>query len=263
MEFCFNNTYAFPEKILSFKIIPKHIWESIENYDETAQDWIGNQPEKIIGAGPYVFNNFDELNGTIHLKRNEYYDNWTGIILYFEDVYFEFYSNREAAMVSLENGLVDMIDWQYSIPINEIPSSIAYELVKKSLVHEFALNNIHPYFGTGEYCPISGPESAKHIRKAMSLIIPREMIVEEILDGVGFLGVTPYPNSAFGFDDSLEHYEYNVSLALEHMLAAGFDVTLSPSKTGIFGFNFSIILGIVALIGGIVIYFRKQKKQKL
>ncbi|NHK32418.1 MAG: hypothetical protein FK730_13775 [Asgard group archaeon] len=261
IKFSFNNTAIFPEKIMNFNLIPKYKWEGIEDFESTAYDWALNSPSNIIGAGPYKLSNFNgDEHGIIHLTRNDFYDDWTGITPYFEDIYFDFYSNKEEALSALATDEVQMVDGRYYILPNEVPSYVSSEIVADGRVNEIALNNYNPYFGTGELCPISGAESAKHIRKAMNYIIPREQIIDQIYDGIGFPGVTPYPPTAFGFDDSIEHYEYNVNLALEHMLAAGFDVTLSPTKIGIIGINFNIILGFVVLIGGILIYYRKQKK---
>jgi ABC-type transport system substrate-binding protein len=263
IKFSFNNTAIFPEEIMNFYLIPKHKWDGIDDFESTAYDWAMNSPSNIIGAGPYTLNNFSgEEYGYIHLTRNDFYDDWTGITPYFDDIYFEFYSSKETALSALSADEIHMIHGMYFVLPNEVPAPHNYEIVPDGGIHEITLNNYNPYFGTGELCPISGAESAKHVRKAMNHIIPREQIIDEIYRGVGFSGVTPFPITAFGFDDSIEPYEYNLNLALEHMLAAGFDVTLSPTRSRILGINFNLILGFIVLIGGIIIFIRKQWKQK-
>lgn len=56
---------------------------------------------------------------------------------------------------------------------------------------EIAINQEHPYLGTSELCQIAGKESAKHIRKAISHIIPRQSVIYDVYDGFG----TPWCNT--------------------------------------------------------------------
>ncbi|MBK5114322.1 MAG: hypothetical protein JJE41_11905, partial [Candidatus Heimdallarchaeota archaeon] len=79
---------------------------------------------------------------------------------------------------------------------------------------------------------------------------------DEILDGLGRPGVTPCPTIATVFNNSLEPFEYNRDLALEHMSLAGFDVSYTPSIS--IGLNFPIMLSIIALIGGCYYFIRKR-----
>lgn len=254
-------TCAFQENNLAIDIIPKHIWEPIlpENHSSQALNWSIDDvldSQKIFGAGPYYLEDYDATTGTIHLKRNGYYDDWSGITPYFEDIYFEFWSNKEGVLSALAAGAVDMVDSRFSPYISEVPATADYTLVDEGGNHEMALNNMNPYFGTGESCPIAGLESARHVRHAMSHAIPRETIVDEILDGIGKPGVTPCPTIASVFNDSLEHFEYSLEHALEHMRLAGFDVPYTPS-IGL-GLNFPIMLSIVGLIGGCYYFIRRK-----
>ena len=120
-----------------------------------------------------------------------------------------------------------------------------------------SLNNLNPYFGTGNACPIAGLESAKHIRKAISHIIPRDTIVEEILEGLAAPGVTIFCDASIGFDETLEPYEYSFNLAKEHMEAAGF---VYPEPTEQTGIGLITIMSILALVGAIQIFLLKKRK---
>lgn len=263
LDITFNQTFAFQENNLAIDIIPKHVWEPIlpENHSSQASIWALNDTldsQKIFGAGPYFLEDYDATTGIIQLKRNEFYDDWSGITPYFEDIYFEFYSNREGALLALAAGDLDMVDSQFMPYISEIPTSAAYSLIDEAGNHEMALNNMNPFFGTGESCPITGLESAQHVRHAMSHAIPREVIVDEILDGIGKPGVTPCPSTAIVFNHSLEHFEYSLEHAIEHMRLAGFDIPYTPSVA--IGLNVPIILSIIALIGGSYYFIRKRTK---
>ena len=127
-----------------------------------------------------------------------------------------------------------MVDSQFSCQLDEIADlpGVIYELVPDPGTQEMGINMEHPFLGTGESCPIAGEASANHIRKAISHMVPRDVIVEEILDGIGAPGVTGMPDVAVGYDDSLDPYEYNIAIALDHMKACGYYIPdLTPTPT--------------------------------
>ncbi|MCE7744772.1 MAG: hypothetical protein GPJ52_06520 [Candidatus Heimdallarchaeota archaeon] len=256
VEISFLQNYVFQERNLALNIIPKHIWEPIAPEDQEVQalNWALNDTfdsQKFIGSGPYYLEDYNETNRIIKLKRNDYFDDWTGITPYFEYIYFEFYSNKESALLALTAGDLDMVDSNFGIRIEEVQylPNVSYSIIDVPGSQEIALNQMHPYFGTGELCPIPGADSARHVRKAISHIVPRDEIIEEAIYGLGRPGVTPYPFAAFGFNASLEPYEFSVELAKQHMLLAGFTYS-DEGTTFIFGANLPFIFGIIALIGG-------------
>ncbi|MCE7744770.1 MAG: hypothetical protein GPJ52_06510 [Candidatus Heimdallarchaeota archaeon] len=263
----FNESYSFQNSNLAIDILPKHIWESIAPADQENQAviWATNDTldSKLMGIGPYYLFDYDHINDIIHLKRNEYFSNWSGVTPNFDDIFFESYYNVQSVLSALAAGEVDMADAHYQTRLSEIPVGVKYELVDDLISQEMAFNNMHPIIGTGELCPISSLESGKHVRKAISHIIPRENIIEEDLWGLGTPGVTPYPRGAVGFDDTLEALEYNVSLALAHMKLAGYDTDcLSVGCSAKIGLGLKTILSILALTGGSILIINKLKKKK-
>ena len=112
-----------------------------------------------------------------------------------------------------------------------------------------SINMLHPVMGTGELTPVGTAEAAKWIRKAISHACPRDIIVEEILNGLGAAASVTIPDAIAGFDDTLEPYAYDLDLAIDYMEDAGFVVitTLEPEPTGITGLVFLSFLGLAAL----------------
>jgi ABC-type transport system substrate-binding protein len=260
----FNSTYVFQEGNLAIPILPKHIWETIP-YDEMeakAIEWGSTDPTKLMGAGPFYLHDYDATNGVMWLKRNTYWKDWNGAIdPYFEDIFFEIYSNKEGALSALAAGDVDMVDSQFSLQEVDIPTGMAYEIFSDPGNQEMGTNMEHPYMGTGELCPIAGADSAKYIRQAISHMIPRDIIIEEILDGLGSPGVTYWPIVSIGYDVTLDPYEYSIDLAKQKMELAGFEYpTPSPTPTDTTGIGIWVIIGILSLAGASQVFFLKRRK---
>ena len=259
----FNESFAFQDQNLAFDILPKHIWEGIlpEDHREQAKTWALNNTmdSNIMGIGPYYLEDYDETNQIIHLKRNTFFNDWTGITPNFEDIYFEFWSYKEGALAALAAGDIDMVDSDYRTQIVEVPAVTKYELVVEQALREMAFNTLHPIIGTGELCPISSPESGKNIRKAISHLIPRVDFIDYEYDGLGSPGITAFPKGAIGFDESLEMFEYSTNLALHYMKLAGYDVTeFFVGRSTNIGMGLVTIIGILTLVGGSFLIIRRS-----
>ena len=270
VEITFLQLYTFLESNLAVDLLPEHIWGGIAPEDHEAQaiTWANTDPNKLFGAGPYYLEDYNGTNGIIHLKANPYFVDWFGADPNFDDVYFEFYSNKEGALSALASGAIDMVDAQFSPRLNEINiPGVTYELISDPGTKEMAINQEHPYLGTGESCPIASEESANHIRKAISHMVPREIIVSEIYDGLAFPGVTAWCPAALGFDESLEPYTYSILSAKHHMRAAGYvypedNSTTNLQTSSILGMPLSLFVGSIVILNVILICFRIKKRRK-
>jgi len=257
----FLEAYVFQDSNLGIDILPKHIWNSIlpEDMENQAVTWAASDTDdsKIMGIGPYYMEDYDGTNGVIHLKANPYWDTWGGhATQLIQDIYFEFWSNKEGALSALAAGDLDIIDTNFSPTIAEVPATVDYTLVASPGSQEISMNCLHPYLGTGELTPLGTEDAGKYIRQAISHLIPRETIVSEILEGLGNPGVTPYPLGAVGYDDTLEPYEYSIDIAKQKMEAAGF---VYP-ETVVTGIGLYVVIGILALAGASQVFFLKRRK---
>ena len=263
LDIDFLSPYVFQDSNLAVDIMPKHIWEPITDvstHEAQAVTWAADNildSQKMIGIGPYYLDDYDGTNGVIHLKANPYWDDWGGHAAQtITDIYFEFWSNKEGALSALASGALDMIDTNFSPTIDEVPSTVDYTIVASPGSQELGFNMLHPYLGTGELCPIAVEDSGKYIRQAISHLVPRQVIIDEILEGLGNLGITPFPIGATGFDDTLEPYEYSIDLAKQKMVDAGFEYPTTVSS----GIGLYVVIGILALTGASQVFFLKRRK---
>ncbi|NHJ49923.1 MAG: hypothetical protein FK733_19175 [Asgard group archaeon] len=230
----FLEPYIFQEKNLGLPLIPEHIWSPIAPaaMQGQASTWALSDPSKLFGCGPYKLVEYNPGQSYIHLDRNPYYHYATGITPNFEDVYFRLESTTFWATTYLDDGTYDMIDASYGIDIEDINSNSSYSLVEEGY-QELAINQEHPYIGTGSSCPIAGPQSAIYVRKAMSHAIPRQAIIEDALDGLGIPGINNWMVNSLHYNDSYSAYEYNLTKAKEYLLLAGFEVNLDSDGDGV------------------------------
>ena len=146
----------------------------------------------------------------------------------------------------------------YPVVADFAPAGVEGVLVSDPSHQEMAINLRNPVFGTGELTPVGTPAAAKAVRKAISHSVPRDVIVAEILEGLGAPGVTPCPIVSVAYDDTLEPYAYDLDLAIEYMEDAGFEVITTiqtPTTTGIAGLVFLSFLGLASILA-----FRRYRK---
>ena len=179
------------------------------------------------------------------------------------NVYFEFIGSKDGALAALTAGSVDMVDAQFSPQIAELDlPAVGYTLVDDPGTQEMAINMKHPYLGTGVLCPIASAESAKHIRKAISHMVPRQIITNEIFKGLAVPATTGCPRVAVGYNHSLIPYEYNIELAKYHMAQAGFDISYSLPEgpnSYVISLSFSFIVIMFGLLGAGLWITRKNR----
>ena len=93
----------------------------------------------------------------------------------------------------------------------------------------------NPIFGTGVGTPAGKSDAAKaassalHIRNAISHLIPRDKIIQDLLSGVGSpLATWLGPGWGTWYDNNLKPDTYDVNLAVTELQAAGYTVNVAP-----------------------------------
>jgi ABC-type transport system substrate-binding protein len=96
-------------------------------------------------------------------------------------------------------------------------------------------NMQNPILGTGLQTPVgkanpaNAAEAARHVRQAISYLIPRDLIVSQLLNGAGVSGTTVLGAFGSGYQDSsVKSDPYDPNLARAELAAAGYNTGVSP-----------------------------------
>src|SRR5208337_2524239 len=148
-------------------------------------------------------------------------------------------SSKDAAIASLKNGEVDVLDYNYALAkdvptLQGIPNVF---IVTNSELgwQEMGMNMMNPVFGTGTATPAGTADPTKAanaalmVRTAISHLIPRADIAHDLYSGAA----TPLaswigPGWGVWYDPNLTPDTYDVSVAVQDLQAAGYSVQFTP-----------------------------------
>lgn len=266
-------------------MIPKHVLENVpyaEWRDHPFNTGVGSYTANgqtfygPIGTGPYWYAGYDSTTFTNALTRNDDYWKaqtlWDAGLFEIEQYLVVFIEGSDAAITALKTGEVDVLDSQYHLEakLNSIEEPwgdwVAYDAFG---VQEIGFNMKHPIFGTGVDTPLGkqdpsrAAEAARYVRQAISHLIPRQDIINTILNGYGTPGITtPICTLTDGFDTSLQPYSYDVELAKSLLAAAGYDTGVPPPSKGFlaeYGLYVAVVIVVVVVAVAAVYFVRKRK----
>lgn len=169
-------------------------------------DWgIGTN---LIGTGPYKILSNDDTTEVVLVKNEDYHGGNVNLdtlrVLYYDDA--------QTKLIAYENGDIDLSDL------------LASQLEQYEANHADEIKKYYPLGTTfislnlkSEYI------SDVNVRKAISLAINREELVNTILAGAGIPATTFLNNKIPGHDDSLPVMEYNPEKAKKILADAGYN----------------------------------------
>ncbi len=187
-------------------ILPKHIWETIENPGDLA-------PEDIptIGSGPFRFDRYDR-GEYMSLARND--SHFAADDIAIEGVEFIIYADMEGVFTGLSTGQIDMTAWR--MEPGQIPLAEAQDDLTVSSVPDFG------YFHL-TYNLRREPFDDRAARRALTMAMDRERMVNVLLDGRGEVGSTVIaPVNAYWHNPFTERFDYDLDAARAELEAAGY-----------------------------------------
>lgn len=206
----------FVESIGTVYIVSKAATEGKANEDF-------NGGAAAVGTGPYKFVSWSP-GDRLELVRNDAY--WGDKPAY-EKVTMRFISNDAARVAALLSGAVDLIDL---VPPADLPSLKAnsdlkvYDTPTVRLVY-LALNQQDdaPFLTDLNGNPLSSnPLKDARVRKAISMMIDRQAIIDRLLYGAGEAASQIVPEGVYGFNPDIKVPESNVEAAKALLAEAGY-----------------------------------------
>jgi len=253
------------ETLLGNNLIPKHVLEKIP-YDQWSTSPVNTGTGTLtiqlpngtdytlkgpIGTGPYMFEGYDVTAQQVHMRKFNNFWNRTGLEAVGQfaitDYYIKYIADKTPALAALKNGEVDMLDPNYhmqkDVPTIEPSWGVVLDLVGAGR-QEMGFNMKHPIWGTGTGTPLGTAEAARHLRLAVDYAIPRQLIIDNLLDGYGTPGVTPCLPTQLYYNASIPVRPYDLVKAKQELALAGYGTATTPTSQS------SFILGSSARLTG-------------
>ena len=176
---------------------------AIEQYGEKLN-------ENPVGTGPFMFEEWSR-NNTITLAKNPEY--WMEGKPYLDKVIFQVIPENAARLNALQTGEIDLLDGMNATDTTIVEDTAGLELLKRPSfnIGYMALNT--------EKEPFNNPL----VRQAINMAIDKDKIVDAFYNGLADTATSPLPPSLWGYDDSLQKYDYNVEEAKKLLKEAGFE----------------------------------------
>jgi ABC-type transport system substrate-binding protein len=240
------NVEGIPEWIL-----PKHILETVPfedwktnpfntgigTYTANGQTFSGP-----VGCGPYKFVSYDPTTAVVTLEKFDGYWNKTGLesqgLFSVQRYYVRYIVEKDSAIAAMKNGEVQMLDAQYMLGRDYAAGNLNFAtsyILRGSGIQQLGYNMRDPIWGTGVDTPLgkSDPsraaEAARDVRTAFDYLIPRDLIITNLLSGFGTPAavhvnpVSPYINPA------CTARPYDPTMAKQYLAMAGYSVGVTPS----------------------------------
>ena len=190
------------------RILPKHIWEKIDDPQKTAADGM------TIGCGPYIFNSFNQEAGRIYFDvNNDYY----GIIPKIGRIEFHLYQNMDILTMALIKKRVDLF-YKYA---SGYPLQYIKQLEKSSDIKFLEADSLGVPAALGfnlKHTPLDKID----VRKAICLAINYERIFQCFLRKKGELPGSGFVPPAFPFHKNFPELTYNPEKSRKILESCGF-----------------------------------------
>lgn len=187
-------------------ILPMHLWEDIDEPDQLTPDQI-----PTVGSGPMRFDRFDRGE---YKRLFTYEDHFMADEIDIDAIEYIIYADSEGVFTALLTQEIDMPSWRLE------PAQIDLAELEDHLTVVSA-----PDFGYYHmtYNLRVQPLDDVYFRRAIAHAIPKQTIVDVLLDGRGEPGTSIIaPANPFWHNPDTPEFEYDLELARELLEEAGY-----------------------------------------
>ena len=193
-----------------------------KNFGIRAKDF--NRGKAAIGTGPYKFVEWKKGDRMVLEK----YDGYKGPLAQpWDKMTFKFIKSEPARVAALLAGDVDMID---NVPVTDIETlkknanvSLSQGVSNRVIyLHMDQFRDKSPFVTDKNGNPLDkNPLRDPKVRKALSMMINRDAIVDKVMEGVAIKAGQLLPEGFFGRSSKLKPEEYNPTKAKQMLKEAG------------------------------------------
>lgn len=187
-------------------ILPKHIWEAIENPGDLT-------PEQIptVGSGPFKYASYNR-GEIMSLEKNA--DHFQADDIAVDGVEFVIYADMEGVFTALQTQAIDMTAWR--MEAGQIPLAESADHLNVVSVPDFGY--YHMTYNTRR-----APFDDVAVRRALTKAMDRERMVNVLLDGRGEVGTSVIaPVNAFWHNPFVETFDFDMEAAKAELEEAGY-----------------------------------------
>ncbi|MCU7810623.1 MAG: peptide-binding protein [Candidatus Thiodiazotropha sp. (ex Notomyrtea botanica)] len=201
------------------EIMPKHFYESYLDQPNTFNQSKG----LLLGSGPYRLEdprNWSPDKGGVELRRNPRY--WGPIQPPYERLIWRVIENDSARLTTFRNGEIDT----YSSRPREYKQLVDDEGLSKKAEHWEYMSPVagYSYIGWNQLRNDKPTRfSERKVRQAMTYLIDRQRIVDEIYLGYAEVAISPFNASSKQHDPALSARDYSLSKGIELLKQAGYE----------------------------------------
>ncbi|MFJ5058329.1 ABC transporter substrate-binding protein [Streptomyces nigra] len=217
---------------LDVPIVPKHVWEKVEDYSEFNND----KKFPIVGNGPFILTDY-KPDSYVRLKANK--DFWRGAPK-FDELVFRYYKDQDAAVAALRKGEVSFVsgspaltpaqasslEGEKNIKVNDAPGRRFYALA----VNPGARAKNGDTFGDGD--PSLKDERVRH---ALFMAVDRKTVVDKVFQGYAVQGegyIPPRFGSYFWKPSDGQELAYDPAKAARLLDEAGYKKNADGKRVG-------------------------------
>lgn len=238
-----------PEGIVEV-LVPKHILETVPFEDWLTHPFNTGQGSYTvngvtyygpIGCGPYKFANYSIVNALVTLEKFDDYWNATGLeskgMFGVQNYYVRYIVEKDSAIAALKNGEVHVLDAQYQLQRDYLAGNLNFAtnyVLPGSGIQQLGYNLRSPIWGTGvdtpngQTDPANAALYARYVRMAFDCLIPRQLILDNLLSGQGEIAaVHVNPLSPYR-DTTIVPRAYDPVAAKNYLALAGYEVGVTP-----------------------------------
>ena len=153
-------------------IMPKHIWESVPFADwPTDPGSTGQDPARVIGTGPFKFQEWVQEESTTLVRNDEYWD--PEAIPVIDEFIFRILPDDNASVQALMAGEIDIME---RLPPAQVQDVVDGENTDARIYDTLAFNRYTLNQEDPKFAEVA-------VRQAMLYALDRQLIAEEIYEG--------------------------------------------------------------------------------